>query len=640
MLTDRQSRIIKLIMESQDVISSAKIAEELSVSTRTILNEIKNINEMIALHGGVIDPVSGKGYRISLTNQEKFHLYFDKCALANLNQHDLNVRKNRITYLLTKLLKSKRPIKLNYFIENLFTSPSAIMTDIRVVKKVLKHYDLKLTTVYNKGMLVEGSEINKRLCIIREKVYLNMDSYLNPDILNKQTNIVSDVVVKVLMDHRFSVSDVFFQNLILYIQIAILRMMQGEYLRPDEIVSKVDVNVHTADIASKIYEELSGKFYFKTDDTETNNLAVYLSGNRIPSDSELVTKEVDEFIDQILKEIQFNYHFDFTNSLNLKLQLALHIPPLIIRAKNNILIRNDLLFKIKHSFSLAYNFASIMKNEMEQKYHVAIDSDDEIGYIAVYFAMALKQLNIYNDQKKVLIITLARNSEILLFKQRILMHYSDKISTLNVINVNDLDEEALSLYDAVFTTCTYLPDHFGYDKIVHINYFINSEDQKKIGRELGKDNFMENVKAFFSEDLFLNHLNFTDKKELIHHMCSKMEERYCFEQELYESVLKRESYGGTLFEHGVVITHPIPLVSKQTTVCVGILDKPVKWEDDDARIIFLINGAKDEIGISYGYRLISSFMSDRKEIDSLIENQNYDCFIKRLMLMNINQEFY
>jgi Transcriptional antiterminator len=638
MLTDRQSSIIKLVTESQDIISSSTIANELNVSTRTIINEIKSINEMITLHGANIESIPGKGYKLVINNKEKFYLYIDNCIFSNLNNNDLNNKENRINYLLTKLLISKKPVKLNYFIENLFISSSAIMVDIRMVKNILKYYDLKLVTVYNKGMVIEGSETNKRLCIIKEKINLNVDDRLNPNTLNRQTNIVSDVVVKILIDEKFLVSDVFFQNLILHIQIAILRMVEGEYLQPSEVVSKVGINGHTVDIARKVYDELSKKFYFKINDTEICNLAIYLSGNRIPPDSELITKEVDEFIYEVLKDIRFNYKFDFTNNLNLRLQLALHIPPLIIRARNNIQITNDLLSTIKHNLSLAYNFATIMKNHIEQKYNVTINSDDEIGYIAVYFSMALKQLDIYKNQKKVLIITLARNSEILLFKQKILMHYSDKISTLDVVNINDIKNQEISLYDAVFTTCKYVPESLNLEKVVKINYFIDSEDQKKIEKELSKDSYIDDIKTFLNEKFFLSHLNFTDKNKLLRYMCSKMEESYSFDEGLFEAVIRRESYGGTLFENGIVITHPIPLISEKTIVCVGIVDKPIKWDCGEAKVIFLISGAKDEIGISYGYRLISSFMSDKKEVDDLIEHQDYDYFIKRLKLMDINQE--
>ncbi|KAB7665059.1 hypothetical protein F9279_21840 [Bacillus sp. B1-b2] len=80
-------------------------------------------------------------------------------------------------YLLNKFLLESEPIKLESLEDELFVSKPKIQSDLKMVRKILDQYSLRLVTRPHYGTKVEGEEYRKRLCF--SKYLLSRNDSLN-----------------------------------------------------------------------------------------------------------------------------------------------------------------------------------------------------------------------------------------------------------------------------------------------------------------------------------------------------------------------------------------------------------------------------------------------------------------------------
>jgi len=68
--------IIELLRQKNDF-TSEQLGKILSVSERTVRNRIKDINEMLINHGGVVVSQRGQGYHLDIINNDLFGEWLD-----------------------------------------------------------------------------------------------------------------------------------------------------------------------------------------------------------------------------------------------------------------------------------------------------------------------------------------------------------------------------------------------------------------------------------------------------------------------------------------------------------------------------------------------------------------------------------
>ena len=84
------------------------------------------------------------------------------------------------------------------------------------------------------------------------------------------------------------------------------------------------------------------------------------------------------------------FRFDFSSDLELRMNLARHIGPLGYRLEYHMHMDNPMLPDIKTRFPLAYSMAAGTSQVLERHFG-SQPSDEELGYIAMAFALALEQ---------------------------------------------------------------------------------------------------------------------------------------------------------------------------------------------------------------------------------------------------------
>ena len=629
MLTQRQQKIFNMFVESlplNKILTSTLISDNLNVTTRTIRTDISEINSSIQKYDMQIKTIPGKGYLFVVNDKNKMNEYLELELLVNnaLNENTNDSKEKRIQHLIGILISSNIPTSTEELSHKLYISRSQLSVDLKEAKQTLSKYDLKICSKNKNGFIIEGTEKNKRICITRENI--NIKTVDSPYGIYFSREELSNIVISAITKYHYKISDLSLQNLILHIDTSIIRILSNNTVESENdcVLSNLDKEI---EIAREIYSVVEKRIQNKVSNDEILFLALNLQSKSQNIDNDAIDKTTNDFIVELFNIIKMNYGIDFSSNIELRLNLGMHIPALIMRARNNFMMKNAMLAGIKQSFTLAYDIGVLSANVIKKRYNVSI-TEDEIGYLAIYFNMELSD-NIDSCLKaNVLILTNLRKSEMLLFKYNFTKYFKKHIKRLDVVNVCNIDYIQFNDYDIVFTTlddCNFIKWQ---GNLIKIDYFLNNKDIMIIEDVFDKFEKEKSILNYFLKDCFFAFKKEKNKSEVLKMLCCSIEKKTSLEKDLYESVKNREKLGSTYFGNGVALAHPDCPISTKTIISVGVLDKPIQWDKKDTKvsIIFLIAVRKNgENDMKKVYEFLSYLISNKKLLRQLKETPTYDC---------------
>lgn len=222
----RHKALFLMLFRTNDFITSDELAIRLDVTSRTIKSDIKLINEQLNISGIEIISQRSKGYMIKIYDiilKKKIKEYFKIYQEDNIDKEfDRNVQ-----HIIIRLLVSDKPIKIEEIQEELYLNTSNyILREITEVKKILSLYNLNLVTKVKQGLMIEGAQYNRYLCILRmykffsdavQPVFKIKDftKLFIPTFATKQE--IKSIVCKALLNTRIVFSDIYLERFILYI---------------------------------------------------------------------------------------------------------------------------------------------------------------------------------------------------------------------------------------------------------------------------------------------------------------------------------------------------------------------------------------------------------------------------------------
>ncbi|MBS5987898.1 PRD domain-containing protein [Clostridium paraputrificum] len=622
MLKARQKQIFLIMDENKDFfVKGTYISDKLNCSTKTIQKEIKELKNIISEYDIEMKSVTSKGYKLIIHDIRKYENF--KINMLNVEKNeDFNNQSFRITYILTELLITDKYVKSDYLADKMYICRSSVSSDIKIVKKILEKYELKIEYRPNYGMKVIGTEKDKRECIAKEQLELYKEK---SQIKKERISTVSDIVIKNLMKSKYRISDVVLQNLVLHICVSIKRMQCGIYIENSNYIQNC---ADEKNIAKNILSELSSTYNFEVRNSEIEFLAIHLLGKRSYEKEVMINSETDKFVNDMLSYIKLKTNIDFYGDIELKISLALHIIPLFIRLENKIQLKNSMIQDIKSNYPLAYDVAVIAASYINEKKYFILN-EDEVGYLAVHFSLSLSKKENKINPKKVLIICNARRGDCLMLQSTFLREFNQMISELEIINAFEISSYCLDDYDCIFTT--FLNHPLIPSRALRINFFIDQRDIQRIKKALlGKRQSKELLK-YFKNEYFMGGVDAENREEIIKKMCVKAELYTNFDEDLYDACMRREELGGTCYGQLIALPHPESLISQKTIVITALLRNPIPWSEQKAQLVFLIcaqKGSKNDLSVLF--ECISKFMMDGKSVQDVIDKCDYLTFIRSL----------
>ena len=638
------TRLRQLLDELNDRLwkAAASLAQSLGVSTRSIRNYVARANDALA---GVahIESSRQRGYRLVVDDELA---YLDVRADRPPSSGIPETSSERIAYLLESLLNRTDWVTLDELSETLYVSRTTISEDLREVERRLAAYEIALVRKPYHGIKVEAAERSIRLCLA--SLAFSRVNEMGSD-ARELFDALAACVQNTMTSSGFHISSVAYQNLLVHLAVAIERIRHDCYvpMNPQQLVEARQLGAFP--MAEEMAKRINRSFGVELPEEEIAYIAIHLAARRMTGDSTaaqqagdsktagiadddgsvgpgneglVISDEVWNVVGEMLECIWDVFRFDFRGDLELRMNLARHIIPLSVRLQNNLRSENPLLADIKNRFPLAFSMALEASRVLECAYG-AMPSEEEVGYLALGFALALERQRKGAPKKSILIVCASGAGSARLLEHRYREEFGAYLNRIELCDLLSIDSIDMSDIDYVFTT---IPLHRSLPVPVHeVSFFLNPNDAADVRSILRDAPDAQGVLRYFDRRLFASGITAHSKEDALDGLIDRFCEIEPVPQSFRELVWKREEAAPTSFGNRVAMPHPLQAMGERTVVAVCVLAEPVLWNEHEVQVIFLVSIARersDDLGAFYN--TLGHVLGSERAISSLIEKPSFN----------------
>ena len=503
MKENRIKKIFEILTDDFKAYTAKDISEIVNFSSKTVREDIKELNLLLKDNGATIKAKSGVGYRFIINDKEKFSKFIKEDWPKYALEDDLNNQEYRVNKIILYLLNQKEYVKSEEFLDLLFISRSQLNQDLKLVREILSENQIKIVSKPHYGMKIEASEINIRSFLVR---YIEEGSKLNENILEEVSGIstykinkISTFVLKQFKDKGFDTNLVKYNNFINYLIVSISRIDKEFLISIDNTTEPIYEKYSSIyKLSEDIAREIEIIFSINIDDKEIEYFYINLLSkidSYIPSE---YNENIEQIIERSIMAIRNTLSIDLSNDLDLKSSLMIHLAPMIKRIKYGIKLKNPLLDDIKRDH-LAMECAKLCSSYIGEIYKINIDMD-ELGYIALHFSAALAKLRDNLNKKNILLICASGRATARVLKYRFMHEFSKYINKLDTSDYLMAISMDLNCYDLIVST---IPISLKTDvPVIEVSAYLYKRDVDKILTALKGEESIKEIKRLFDKDMF------------------------------------------------------------------------------------------------------------------------------------------
>ena len=614
-----KEKIILQLQKQSEPLSSTALAELLHVSSRTIKNHIKGINQEQA---NLIQATT-KGY---ILNRQ--------IPLPQRKEMPAQSYEERFSYI-THLFFVDHASSLNLYdlCDELYLGYSSMKQLISKVNQQYAAYHLSLKCK-NDTIFLVGTERNKRR-FLTQTLYKEAAGHIVDTALLKAHFPEIDVAYlqakmhDIFLKYNCYINDFGYTNLLLHITVILDRMLNGNAF------SETDGSQEPCHpICEELTAIFSAHFGVKFNAMERQNMNELIVANinfMQRKDDEtlksIVGPQIFNMTHEVIDEINRRYHLQL-NKETLLVPLSLHFKNLFYRSKQKTSLKNPLLETIQSSCPLLYDCAICITDYLDEHFDIQI-SPDETAYLAMHIGADLERQQ--KDIKKLKCALLCPD-----YQQNqsqiyncLLIHFDSDILIPTVVSFEE--ELTDKSYELLFTT---VPVHQNRGFTVMLPPMISAMNLKDIYAQI--QTVLERKKMqiltqyypqFFSSSLFyLDKSVDSQRDSILKILCRKLYNEHFVSARFFDEVLKRELAASTAFGQ-IAIPHSMKMDCEKTGLAIAISPNGIQWGSQRVHIVLLIAiNEKDSHLFKELYEALILLFSDSSILDVLRQCKTFEEF--------------
>lgn len=628
----RLRNIIKKLQEAKEPITSSELAASLLVSSKTVRNDIKVLNQELKEIGARIESYRGKGYRLITDNEKTIREFLENHS--EMTREDIpSKHEDRVRFLMERLLFNSDYIKVEDLADTLYISRSTLQNELKAIRTILKKYDLNIEQKPHHGIRVIGNEVQIRFCI-SEYIFNQKSSFAGSsedwlEILpQEEVKTIQNITLAKLREHKTIISDISLQNLITHIAIACKRIREDNAIQMVQSEMKELEKKDKYKVAMEIVRDIESSLKVEFSKYEVAYITIHLQGTKL-ANSNIKNEEVKSLIDdkitdsvtEMVKRIDEKFNLQLQQDEDLLSGLSLHLKPAINRYKYNMNIRNPMLEDIKARYPLSFEAALIGKEVLLEKLNIKID-ENEVGYLALHIEVAQERQKKNTDRiPRCLIVCASGLGSAQLLKYKLQTTFGDQLNIMGTTEYHNLLNQSLHNIDFIISTIPIREEMPVPVKTV--STILSDNDIMNIEKIVVQENFV--VETYLREKYTYLNMDFQNYEDVIKYICEKLTEADEVDHTYVDSVLKRENYSPTSFGNLVAIPHPLDPQTDETFWSIMTLKKPILWIDKPVQIVVLLNIAKNnKENLKPMYNSLMQLLDDRNKVTSFLQCKTYD----------------
>lgn len=597
-LKNRHIRIISYLLNLQYPVSAFRISEETGISQSTLKKDLNTISMFLRSKNLILVRKPRIGISLQGNENDKYNV---KIELTSLYKNTTLTKEERVMELILDCLTSDKIPTIDDWCDKFGTSRTTIADDVKYVKVWLKENNLNLERRSGVGYRLDGNEEKIRNAIVKlilkrsEEQYEKLIEWLFDKKIDKinlsfleralETELfpVRQFLDKIELQANIKLADRDFLVFVLKIATAIKRIKNKHYLTMD---TKTLSSVMRNPVYKVIYSNISSLeevYNIKFSYDEIAYITLNLISSELQEDSFLINENNEKFrlyaqkISEITNDVFGIPILNDEESIHL---LELHLKAALNKIRYGFEIENPLLEEIKEEYPLSFHIAKSVASILGKKMRMKIP-ENEIGYIALYIAMAMEKIEYQKKKrKKVAVICAMANGTSGLLYWRMLNEMPD-IDVVQVGSYKDIVEEKIDPNIDLIVSTIPLPK----TKIPHIvvSPFLSNAERKAIREMLGITKFSLKslssieIKEFLDSNIIFANLKLEKAKDVIEFLGEALVKHGYAKNGFTTAILEREKKFPTGLDTPVPIA--IPHLDTSFTLKSGFafatLEKPV-----------------------------------------------------------------
>lgn len=393
--SNHEQDLLLFLSKNQGYVTSKDLLEVLHVSQKTVYRLINKINKEYE-DDPLILSERGRGYKL---NYEKFIHYQKRNNQDKERQFSPKERRKRIMEEL--LLSSPKPINVYQLFSRYYVGDSVAFNDEQIMSEELKKYDLVLKRK-NRTLAIVGEEGNIRRAI---KDTIDIFNTIDIDELKRNPELhfnrydvlfIIDQLRKMEEDLKIMIPYPYNVNIFSHLYILLIRLRKVSTKLFTDNISTEEIESMKQDILYPLSKSVITAIEKYTNrslpESEIYFLYQYLVSSRMQG-SLAKTSAFSPKVMQVTKayiegmSAHLGIHIDRQSIFT---DLASHIKPMLNRLAHNIHISNNLLSQIMMMYEDVFVGVTHVSKQICEEFHLPIISNDENGFITLYFAKAIE----------------------------------------------------------------------------------------------------------------------------------------------------------------------------------------------------------------------------------------------------------
>ena len=484
--------------EYSQTISIQDLAEMFKVSSRTIRYDIEQINDY--LKENHLQPLN-LGKQGVINTQADITKARESLSEEGFYSFKLS-REERVCFSAVMMICSDDYITLSEIADQLFVSRSTIIQDLEHIKSFFRERHLYVLSHSNKGLLLEGREIDKRNLLIdmiqsensifkAEPIFQHFTQCLSKNLKIDLEDI--SMIEKIIneAEHIYGrfLTDQSFVQLRNYFQLSLYRLRKAHYVEyGDDKNSKWDM-------AKGMIDQIQQFIVKEIPDTEIYYVASVLNRmkyiKKTTSNKEIVKMQVitRNFIEKISKDIHRNLQGDYIFYENLINHLESTFSTLGDRFAINSVV-DEILQRYPEVKQATERNVYVFEEYVGRKL-----SEEEIAYIVVHICAAIERNK--NETVRYSVVLVCNGgigtSQLLLARLEKFFH----LDVIDIIPAHDIENMNMDDVDAVISTISLEGKGIEY---IQVDPLLTDEDCIRVGEKLSKIHPKVSEKETISEE--------------------------------------------------------------------------------------------------------------------------------------------
>ena len=484
--------------EYSQTISIQDLAEMFKVSSRTIRYDIEQINDY--LKENHLPPLN-LGKQGVINTQADITKARESLSEEGFYSFKLS-REERVCFSAVMMICSDDYITLSEIADQLFVSRSTIIQDLEHIKSFFRERHLYVLSHSNKGLLLEGREIDKRNLLIdmiqsensifkAEPIFQHLTQCLSKNLKIDLEDI--SMIEKIIneAEHIYGrfLTDQSFVQLRNYFQLSLYRLRKAHYVEyGDDKNSKWDM-------AKGMIDQIQQFIVKEIPDTEIYYVASVLNRmkyiKKTTSNKEIVKMQVitRNFIEKISKDIHRNLQGDYIFYENLINHLESTFSTLGDRFAINSVV-DEILQRYPEVKQATERNVYVFEEYVGRKL-----SEEEIAYIVVHICAAIERNK--NETVRYSVVLVCNGgigtSQLLLARLEKFFH----LDVIDIIPAHDIENMNMDDVDAVISTISLEGKAIEY---IQVDPLLTDEDCIRVGEKLSKIHPKVSEKETISEE--------------------------------------------------------------------------------------------------------------------------------------------